>query len=197
MDEYEIELAPRKAELFGRALAGAHDVLELGIGSAKNLRFFPSSVRNVIGIDPNPFNFDFASQSAASANVPLRLVAATAEALPLEDASVDAVVSTLVFCSVSSPARVFAEAARVLRPGGRLVLIEHVAADFDQPLLVAAQTLLDPLQQAVAGGCHLRRNTEASLRAAAGFQDVNVERFSVDSVSLISPHLAGIAVRSA
>jgi ubiquinone/menaquinone biosynthesis C-methylase UbiE len=121
------------------------------------------------------------------------VVEGVAEALPLEDASVDAVVACLVLCTVRSQATALAEIARVLRPGGELRFYEHVAAT--GTLGRAAQRALDGsgLWPRLAGGCHLTRETESALRTA-GFTlpENDLRHFRVSLV----PHVAGRAFRT-
>lgn len=101
-----------------------------------------------------------------------------------------------VLCSVQNPPRVVSEIKRVLRPGGRLLFIEHVAADWDKQRLVRLeQTVLNPLQQALAGGCHLTRDTHAVLESV-GFQQLQLERAQLQGIgSILAPHIWGIAVK--
>jgi ubiquinone/menaquinone biosynthesis C-methylase UbiE len=101
---------------------------------------------------------------AARRGVSVRVVEGRAEQLPFADGSFDAVLATFVWCSVADPARAFAEARRVLRPGGRLYLLEHVHNDW-QPAR-SLQTLLAPAWRHVAGGCRLDQDTVGLLLAA-------------------------------
>jgi SAM-dependent methyltransferase len=213
MAAYEAGMAARKAALFA-LLDGAADVAEIGIGAAPNLRFYPRSVRRVTGVEPNEYMAPFAEAAAAAAGVQLALVSGRAEALPLEDASVDAVVGTLVLCSVRDAAAALAEVARVLRPGGVYLFVEHVGADAaTAPALALAQRALDPAQQLLAGGCHLTRATGALIAARCGgssaANEANLdasgapkrlfsrleafESFSAPQGGLIAPHVAGCA----
>ena len=100
---------------------------------------------------------------------------AAAASLPFADGEVDAVVCTLVLCTVPQPDAVLAEARRVLRPGGRLVFLEHVAAE-DRPERLRRQRRLDHVWHHVAGGCRLTRRTGAAI-VAAGFtvEDITTE----------------------
>jgi len=119
------------------------------------------------------------------------IITGVAEEIPLEDSSVDAVVGTLVMCSVPDVPLALQEIQRVLKPGGRYLFIEHVAAPagtMDRFM----QDLLTPLQQLLADGCHLNRDTAARIEAA-GFDKVDLIRFSVPELSIIGPHIAGIA----
>jgi len=87
-----------------------------------------------------------------------------AESLPFPDASFDAVVSTLVFCSVQDQARALTEVARVLRPGGKFLFVEHIwAGEKEHPVLHRVQGIMDPLQAFLVNGCHLVRHTDDLL----------------------------------
>ena len=149
MKAYEKAVEPTKLRLFASLLAGlpAADavVVEMGIGTFPNAKYYttalpretrgPASL-DIIGIDPNDAMPTFALSGPAvdalrTAGHSLRLIHGVAEALPLADGSADAVVCTLTLCSVPEPARALAEARRVLKPGGRLLFLEHVRRETD------------------------------------------------------------------
>lgn len=154
MKYYEQAVAPIKRRLFSELLAPLPDgatVVELGLGTFPNAPFYaaaaaaaPSSRRiDILGIDPNDAMASFATRAAADAGlgadaaaaVSLRTAHGVAEALPLADGSVDAVVCTLTLCSVRDPRRALAEVRRVLKPrGGRLLFVEHVLSETDAAL---------------------------------------------------------------
>ena len=166
-------------------------VVEIGAGAGVNAAYFARGTR-WIAVEPNVYLHGPLRRAAEAHGLALDLVPGTAEALPLPDGSADAVVSTLVLCSVARPARALAEALRVLRPGGRLVVVEHVAAEAGSGLR-RLQRLLRAPWGAVADGCRPDRETEATLRAA-GFADVSVERFRLP-LGLVAPHIAGTATK--
>ena len=144
-----------------RSLAAlAHGkVLEVGCGTGQMLPLYPESVE-IFGLDPNPDALVRARRRAPEA--PLLL--ASAEHLPFPGQSFDTVVSGLVFCSVSDPARGLAEIRRILRPEGRLLMLEHVHARSR-----AGRWLLDTLQPPwtlLTGGCHPNRDTEKIVENA-------------------------------
>lgn len=150
----------------------------------------------VTGLDPNSAMFSYSREAAATAGVPahqLHLVLGDSEAMPFEDCVFDYVISTLTLCSVAQPARTLAQIQRVLRPGGRLLFIEHVRASERDPVLRVMQQVLNPLQTALADGCNLNRETGV-LIANSGFASVDCRDFQLDGGSLISPHVSGTAV---
>ncbi|KAF3520977.1 hypothetical protein DY000_02063444 [Brassica cretica] len=112
--------------------------------------------------------------------------------MPLEDASVDAVVGSLVMCSVSDIPQTLKEIKRILKPGGLYLFVEHVAAE-DGTFLRMVQNVLDPLQQVVADGCHLTRSTEDYLLEAGFTGGVDINKVSLSAFYHLSPHLYGVA----
>ncbi len=104
-------------------------VLEIGAGTGLNLRHYPADLDELVLAEPGARIGGHIDLGRAPAGVPTRLEQAPAEYLPFEDGSFDTVVSTLVLCTVSDPRRAVAEVARVLRPGGRLLFLEHVRAE--------------------------------------------------------------------
>ena len=165
-------------------------VVEIGAGTGVNAAYFARGTRWRVA-EPNGYVPADLARAAERHGLALDLHAGGAEALPFADASADAVVSTLVLCSVSDPSRVLAEVRRVLRPGGRFVFVEHVAAA-GGALRTAQRTLRAPWGL-VADGCRPDRETEAFVRAA-GFARVDVERFRLP-LGLVAPHIAGTATR--
>lgn len=164
-------LGPRRAGLLG-PLTGT--VLDVGAGTGVNLAHLRAAER-VVAAEPDPAMRRRLRERARDAPVPVQVCDAGAEDLPLPDGSVDAVACTLVLCTVADPERALAEIRRVLRPDGRLVLIEHVRGDGRQ---ARWQQRLDPVWTRVMAGCHLTRDTGAAVRAA-GFRVEREERFTV------------------
>ncbi|TAK20681.1 MAG: class I SAM-dependent methyltransferase [Chloroflexota bacterium] len=179
-------VADRKARLIGD-LAG--DVLEIGPGTGANFRHVKPGIR-WIGVEPNPHMSPYLKRAAARAGVTLDLRDGTAERLPTPDRSVDAVISTLVLCSVADLPRALAETRRVLRPGGRFVFVEHVGARRGTTER-RVQEFVRPFWSYVGDGCHPDRDTAAAIRAA-GFAEVEIEEFRI-GVPIVGPHIAGWA----
>lgn len=179
-----------KRELFA-SLRG--EVLEIGPGAGINLRHFPADAR-VTGVEPNPFMHAALRREAEERGIALEILTGHAEALPLPDASVDAVVSTLVLCSVHAPERTLTEILRVLRPGGCFYFIEHVAAPRHSALR-RVQEAITPVWRRLGDGCHPNRETWRVVEAA-GFLDVKLEHRRVGpSLIPVSPHIIGRAVK--
>jgi ubiquinone/menaquinone biosynthesis C-methylase UbiE len=151
-------------------LADVHgSVLELGAGTGHNLDCYPTSVQELTLVEPDPHMRHKLEKKLARHELRRRctLLGATAESISSRAASFDAVVATLVLCSVDSVPMALAEVRRVLRPGGRLLLIEHIAAP-QGSVRRHAQRLFEPIWKRLAGGCHLQRDPRFHL-AKAGF----------------------------
>ena len=151
-----------------RAVALARGfVLEIGVGSGPNLALYGPAAERVCAIDPSPELLRLAGERSAEAPVPVSLARASAEQLPFPDAVFDTVVTTWTLCSVADPALALSETRRVLKPGGRLVFVEHGLAP--EPGVARWQRGLTPCWKHIAGGCHLDRGIDDLIRAA-GFR---------------------------
>jgi SAM-dependent methyltransferase len=179
-------LDARKRRLLG-GLRGY--VLEIGPGGGANLRYLADDVY-WIGVEPNRFFLPYLEREAKRLGRFVELRSGTAERLPLPDRSVDAVVSSLVLCSVDDVPAALAEVRRVLRPGGRFVFLEHVGAEPGSRLR-SVQSAVRPLWSALAAGCEPDRDLEAAIRSA-GFASVRCEAFRLP-LPLVGPHIAGVA----
>ena len=188
MAAYERHLAVYKRALFA-GLRADDTVLEIGPGAGANLPYFPAGMR-WIGVEPNPAMQPYLWERLRSAGLRAEVRVGSAEALPVEAASCDAVVSTLVLCSVRDVGTALGEIRRVLRPGGRLLFLEHVAAPRTQ-LLYRWQRRLRPLWAKLADGCQLDRDTARAL-TQAGFNLGELQRFD-GPVWLVRSHLCGEA----
>jgi ubiquinone/menaquinone biosynthesis C-methylase UbiE len=168
-------------------------VLEVGAGHGLNFPHYPVTVTQVLAVEPEPHLRRLAQAAARQAPVPIRVVAGTAEALPARDATVDAVVASLVLCTVADLDQALAEIGRVLRPGGRLRFYEHVRAT--DPRLARWQDRLERPWGWLVGGCHPNRDTVAAI-TAAGLQLVALDRFDLAAMpALARPHVLGVAER--
>ena len=177
-----------------RLLAGLRGrVLEIGAGNGLNVPHYPATVTEVLAIEPEPYLRRLARAAVSQAPVPIRMVDGTAEALPADDATFDAVVASLVLCTVADPDQALAEVRRVPRPSGRLRFYEHVRAS--DPRLARWQDCLEHPWGWLVGGCHPNRDTVAAI-AAAGLRLVQLDRFDLPSMPpLARPHVLGVADR--
>lgn len=179
-----------KPKLLG-ALEG--EVIEIGPGSGVNLKYYRDDVRWT-GVEPNTLLHERIRHRASGLGTPVRLLAGSAERLDLPDESVDAVVGTLVLCSVGDQARALAEILRVLKPGGRYVFIEHVAAPLGTRTRRIQETWT-PILRRLPGGCSPNRETRRLIERA-GFGAVADERFELPTAFGIAlPHIAGTATK--
>lgn len=185
---YERLVADRKQRLFAN-LHGC--VLEIGPGAGPNLRYYPTGVQWV-GIEPNPYLNPYLRKAAQQSGLGIEIRSGFAEQIPAVEASVDAVVSTLVLCSVQDPAGTLREILRVLKPGGRFVFIEHVAAPRGTRLR-RFQNMLCPLWKRLADGCHPNRETWLSIEQA-GFDRLQYEHFRLP-LGPVGTQIAGYAIK--
>ena len=177
----------RKRKLFAD-LSGT--VVEIGPGTGVNLPYFPRGLR-WIGLEPNPHMHKFLREEASAHGLQAEIQTASAEATGLSAESADAVISTLVLCSVDDVDAVLAEICRILKPGGRFYFIEHVAAP-ESSWLHTLQRGIKPLWRPLADGCRPDQNTGTAIENA-GFADVQYKSFRAD-VPVVSPHIIGTAL---
>lgn len=150
------------------------EVLDVGSGTGANFPYFAGreDVR-LHAVEPDPHMARQARVKAAEVGLDVDLREVGAEALPYDDASMDAVVAGIVFCTIPDPEAALDEVARVLKPGGEFRFLEHVRS---HGWRARAQTLVEPLWKPLAGGCHLTRDTVGLFTAHEAFEVVEVER---------------------
>ncbi|KRE96014.1 methyltransferase type 11 [Nocardioides sp. Soil774] len=141
-------------------------VLEIGFGSGLNVRWYPAAVDSVTAIEPSDLGWELSGHRRARTSVPIRRGGLDGQHLDLPDDSHDSALVTFSLCTIPDPALALREARRVVRPGGRLHVLEHGLAPDEG--VRRWQRRLEPLQRAVAGGCHLTRDIPA-LVADAGW----------------------------
>jgi ubiquinone/menaquinone biosynthesis C-methylase UbiE len=179
-----------KRELF-RDFQGT--VVEIGPGTGVNLSYL-SGIREWIGIEPNAAFHSRIDELAEQIGINARIVDSSAEEIPIADNSADAVIATLVLCSVADPAKVVLEMKRILKPGAKAIFIEHVAAP-QHTALRTAQNIFNPLNQLIADGCHCNRETWKVIEGA-GFAEVSLTNLRVrEMFKLHEPHIVGYAVK--
>jgi ubiquinone/menaquinone biosynthesis C-methylase UbiE len=176
-----------------RACAGlTGEVVEIGFGSGHNTRFYPAGVRSVAAVEPSDVAWRLAEPRVAAATVPIRRVGLDGQALPLDDNSVDAALSTWTMCTIPDLDAALAELRRVLRPGGTLHFVEHGLAP-DEPVR-RWQHRLEPIQKRVVGGCHLTREIVDRI-TGAGFEIAEVDVFYEDGApKFLAADSLGVAV---
>lgn len=172
-------------------LSGA--VLEIGAGTGANLAHYPREVDRLVLTESDRFMRDRLERRVReSGRRGVEVRDASADALPFADRSFDAVVSTLVLCSVPDVEATLAEVKRVLRPGGSFVYLEHVAAEDDASRLVW-QRRIEPFWTRVAGNCHLTRRTGEAIRRAGFVVDTEARESMRKALPFVRPTVRGIA----
>ncbi|HYN97447.1 MAG TPA: methyltransferase domain-containing protein [Pilimelia sp.] len=172
-------------------------VVEVGAGHGRMFAHYPPAVTEVLAVEPEPRLRAAAVTAARHAPVPVRVVDGLAEALPGGDAEFDAAVVAWVLCTVPDQAAALAEIRRVLRPGGALRFLEHVAAEQPGTLRRVQRAVDATLWPPLFGGCHTGRDTVAAI-AAAGFEVESVHRFRFPAAGPggpAAPHVRGTATR--
>lgn len=180
----------RKQELFG---ALPEHFVEIGPGTGNNFRYYPRG-QKLVAIEPNLKMYPRLRAKAQEFGVDVDLRGLRGESIDLPDESTDLVICTLVLCSVDEPERVVAEIRRILRPGGRYVFIEHVAARPGSKL----RTLQDWVQRPWTycfEGCRPNRESWKVVEDG-GFTLVDMERFEMHSPFVhVRPQIAGVATK--
>ena len=142
-------------------------VLEIGAGSGLNFPLYAEGSDRIVALDPSPPLLFLAARRCGEARVPVSLLRGRAEILPFAGAAFDTVVTTWTLCSVADPLAALRETRRVLKPGGKLLFVEHGLSP--APRIAAWQHFLTPCWKAIAGGCHLDHRIDELIRAA-GFR---------------------------
>lgn len=168
-------------------------VVEIGAGNGLNFAHYPPGVTRVLAVEPERHLREQAVAAAGTAPVPVDLVDAVAERLPVDDGGADAVVASLVLCSVRDQQVVLREVQRALKPGGELRFLEHVRSQ--SPTVARIQHLMDStVWPRLAGGCHAGRDTAAAIERA-GFRVDRLDRFLFPAGDTpLSSYISGTAV---
>jgi SAM-dependent methyltransferase len=169
------------------------EILEIGFGTGLNLKNYPEHVRHITAIDPGEGMSRIARRRIAQSPRSVDLRLQTAEALPFDDGSFDCVVSTWTLCSIPDAGQAIQETARVLRPGGRFLFLEHGLAE--SAGVQRWQHRLTPIQRRLADGCRLNLDIEGLVRRAP-FRHVEIDRFVMEGTPrLLGSMYRGLAVR--
>jgi ubiquinone/menaquinone biosynthesis C-methylase UbiE len=182
-------------EMRRETLAAAHGrTIDLGAGTGANLALYPDAVTELVLAEPDPHMVKQLRRKLAQSGRAVELVEAPAERLPFEDSSFDTAVFTLVLCTVPNPEAALAETARVLKPGGRLLFVEHVRAD--DAGLARWQDRLEKPWRLLGDGCHCNRDTVATIEASP-LSVEKVERGTLPKAPpLVRPLVRGSATLS-
>jgi SAM-dependent methyltransferase len=184
----------RRRDLLSRARGRT---LEIGAGGGHNLAHYPSAVSELVVTEPSPHMIRHLSDELAKHPPSVgsyELVRTGAEQLPFDDASFDTVVATFVHCSIPDPRAALAEIARVLKPGGEYLFIEHVRSP-DNRLLARFQDVVELPHRYLAAGCHPNRRTEALLAESALTVEQLVHEPMPRALPTVRPTIRGVARR--
>jgi ubiquinone/menaquinone biosynthesis C-methylase UbiE len=185
----EAGLGAMRRELL--AAAGGRTI-EIGAGTGVNLGLYPAAVADLVVVEPDPHMAKRLRAKLAQSDRAAEVFEASAERLPFADASFDTAVATLVLCTIPDPDAALAELARVLKPGGRLLFVEHVRAE--NPALARWQDRLEKPWRFLGDGCHCNRDTVATI-AASPFELDELERGRMPKAPpIVSPLIRGSAV---
>jgi ubiquinone/menaquinone biosynthesis C-methylase UbiE len=147
-------------------------VLEIGIGSGLNLPLYGPGVLEIVGLDPAPRLIDMAQEAANRSTIPVTLITGSAQAIPIDRGSIDTLVTTWTLCSIPDAGAALQEMRRVLKPGGRLLFVEHGSAPEES--VRKWQNRLTPVWKRIGGGCHLNRPIR-TLIEEAGFRMIRLD----------------------
>lgn len=176
-------LVPYRERVIGSAEGR---ILEIGVGSGLNLPLYGARAKEVLALEPDLQLVRMAQKKIERAPRPVHFFEASAEEIPLEDGSVDTVVSTWTLCTIPDPDRALREMRRVLKPGGRFLFVEHGLAP--EPSVQKWQRRLTPLWEGISGGCHLTREIDRLVRGA-GFAVERLETGYLPGGPLSAPKL--------
>ena len=149
-------------------------VVEIGFGSGRNVGLYPAAVTSVDAIDPTDVAWDMSADRVTSSPIPIRRAGLDGQRLPFDDDTFDAALSTFTLCTIPDVDAALAEIARVVRPGGTVVFLEHGTAPDDA--VRRWQRRLEPIQKRTAGGCHLTRDIP-KLLTDNGFDLTALDQF--------------------
>ncbi len=182
-------------ELRAKLLARAKGtVLDVGFGSGLNLPHYSAAVSRVLAVEPSEVARNIAAPAIAAASFPIEFAGLDGQRLSIEDQSVDCVVTTWTLCTIPDPAAALAEFARVLKPGGKFLFVEHGRSPDDG--VARWQDRLDGLQMWLAGGCHLNRRIE-ELVTSSPLQMESIDKFYFPGPRTHSYFYKGAAVNPA
>jgi ubiquinone/menaquinone biosynthesis C-methylase UbiE len=169
------------------------DILEIGSGTGVNLKHYPETINQLILSEPDKnMRLQLMKRIDASGRTDISIANNDAENLDFPEESFDYIVSTLVLCSVNDQFNALMTLKRLLRPNGKLIFMEHVAAE-ENPNLLKWQKRIQPFWRFLAGNCHLARNTESVIKEV-GFSKIQLEKtIFLGAPSIVGPIIKGVA----
>jgi ubiquinone/menaquinone biosynthesis C-methylase UbiE len=183
----------RMGALRERALVGlSGSVVEIGFGSGTNVPYYPRAVERVYAVDPAVVGRKLAAKRVEASPVAVEYVGLDGASIALDDESVDNALSTWTLCTIPDVDAALQEVRRVLRPGGRLVFLEHGLAD--DPKVAHRQHRWNGVQKKIAGGCNINRDPGALIKAA-GFEVEHLDNFWISGPKPLSYMYAGTATK--
>ncbi len=169
------------------------EVLEVGFGSGLNVPYYPPAVSHVQAVDPATVGRRLAAGKVAASAVPVDYVGLDGERLPLDDESVDHVLTTWTLCTIQDVDQALGEMRRVLRPGGSFHFAEHGRAP--DPHVARWQDRLTPIQRRLFGGCHVNRPIDDLVRRA-GFEFGRLENYFLRGPKPLGYMYEGVAIKA-
>ena len=203
-DHYDRHILPHLIDVAMRAPMAARErqllipmahgtVLEIGAGSGLNMPFYGSKVDKLYALEPNQKLRQKAAPKADSTTFEVEFLGLKGEDIPLDDQSINTVVTTWTLCTIPDPAKALQGMYRVLKPGGQLLFVEHGRAP--SPRLSRWQDRLSPIWSCCAGGCQLNRRPDR-LICEAGFTLESLEQGFLEGPKLLTYHYKGLARRA-
>ena len=181
-----------RSELLGNVQG---DILEIGSGTGVNLKYYPDTINHLVLSEPDKnMRYQLNKCIDASGRTDVSIIDNHAETVDFPKEYFDYIVSTLVLCSVNDQFNALTRLKSLLRPNGKLIFMEHVAAE-DNPNLLKWQKRVQPVWRFMAGNCHLARNTESVIQQV-GFSNIQVEKASfLGAPSIVGPIIKGVACK--
>ncbi|MBF0565435.1 MAG: class I SAM-dependent methyltransferase [Nitrospirae bacterium] len=167
-------------------------ILEIGFGSGLNLPYYPPDVEKVYALDPSKVAIKLAVKRFWVSHFPVEFIGVSGEEIPMQDNSVDAVVTAWTLCTIPNPDKALKEMKRVLKPGGTYRFIEHGLADDTK--VAMWQDRLNGIQNAIGGGCNMNRKID-DLVSKSGFKIENLDKFYVKGPKVLAYTYKGSAVK--
>jgi ubiquinone/menaquinone biosynthesis C-methylase UbiE len=168
------------------------DVLEIGFGLGRNVPYYPPAVKRVRAVDPSTVGRKLATKRVAASTVPIDYIGLDGQDLPVEDGTVDHVLTTWTLCSIPDVERALGEIRRVLRPGGALHFLEHGRSP--DPKVAHWQDRILPVTKALAGGCHPNRPID-QLISASKLETSRLDAYYVRGPKAVGYMYEGVAVK--